>query len=102
MTSTNNTLEEEIEEYDFYIKLNPRYETAFYKRAIAKYKLKRYQEALEDFDRAIYLYSSYAKAYYYRGIVKEALNHSKEAKKDFEKAANLNPTVEKDIKKDDV
>ena len=93
MALTNKQLEEAIEEYDFYIGLDPRSDRTFCARGIAKYKLGKLEEALKDFDTAIELFSLYDEAYYLRGMVKKDLNRDEEAEQDFSKAIDLDSNV---------
>lgn len=74
------------------LKINPKFEEAYYKRAIAEVlNLQDYKAAINDFSKVIEIDPSRELAYVNRGQSEYALHALKYAIEDFSKAIELNP-----------
>ncbi len=74
------------------LKINPKFEEAYYKRAIAEVlNLQDYKAAINDFSKVIELNPKRELAYVNRGQAEYALHALKYAIEDFSKAIELNP-----------
>ncbi|WP_295618518.1 tetratricopeptide repeat-containing serine protease family protein [Chamaesiphon sp. GL140_3_metabinner_50] len=79
-----------IEAFTQAIRLNPRYEYAYFLRAITYYQLKEYRLSLADYNRAIALNPNLANSYGARGILKYTkLNDRAGGIADMQTAARL-------------
>jgi tetratricopeptide (TPR) repeat protein len=74
-----------IQNYDFAIEINPKYEDAYYQRGNAKNKVSDYQGALQDFNNLIKMNPNYFDAYGGRAIAKDGLEDYKGAVEDYNK-----------------
>jgi tetratricopeptide (TPR) repeat protein len=81
---------EAIKYYNKSIQLNPKLDTAYYKRGLMEYDL-NYPSAIADFNKAIEINPKYEYAYVDRGLAKGAFGNNIDAIKDFDKAIELNP-----------
>jgi tetratricopeptide (TPR) repeat protein len=84
--------QEAIQKFSQAIRLNPRYEMAYFMRAYAFEQIEQYGQALSDLNKFILLDPQSANAYHLRGRLKHLrLNDTKGAIADFEKAISINP-----------
>ena len=77
--------------YNLAIKINPKFEPAYYNRGNVKKKLGDHEEAMKDYDEAIKINPKFVEAYCNRGYVKKKLGDHKGAMKDYDKAIEINP-----------
>jgi tetratricopeptide (TPR) repeat protein len=79
-----------IEEFSKAIRLNPKYQYAYFQRALVYEQLREFQRSLADYDRAIFVNPKYSKAYNNRALLKaDRLNDIPGAIQDFRQAARL-------------
>jgi tetratricopeptide (TPR) repeat protein len=79
-----------IEEFSKAIRLNPKYQYAYFQRALVYEQLREFQRSLADYDRAIFINPKYSKAYNNRALLKaDKLNDIPGAIQDFRQAARL-------------
>jgi tetratricopeptide (TPR) repeat protein/V8-like Glu-specific endopeptidase len=81
-----------IQEFSEAIKLNSRYQYAYFLRAIAYGQVQEFQKSLTDYNQTISINPKYASVYYNRGLLKvEKLNDIKGALADYNQAILLDP-----------
>ena len=82
------------------IELNPRFKKAFFRRGLAKAKLKDLRGAIADLSKAIEIDPNYAKAYFFRGAAKIDIGDKNGGCLDLSKAGELGrDSVYRDIRK---
>jgi tetratricopeptide (TPR) repeat protein len=83
---------EAVAQFNQAVALNPRYTTAYFLRAVAKYQLNDPKGALADYNQAISLNPQLAEIYNNRGVLKsQKLNDHQGALADYNQAIFLNP-----------
>jgi tetratricopeptide (TPR) repeat protein len=81
-----------IQEFSTAIRLNPKYQYAYFLRAIAYREVKEFQKSLTDYNQAISLTPKFYQAYYNRALLKQTkLNDIQGALADYNQAININP-----------
>jgi tetratricopeptide (TPR) repeat protein len=81
-----------IQEFSTAIQLNPRYQYAYFTRALVYEQVKEFQQSLTDFNKAIELDPQYSQAYYNRALLKEnKLNNIQGALADYNQAILITP-----------
>ena len=78
-----------IEDLTKAIEVNPKYELAFYKRGVAKYRDRDFQGSIQDHTKAIGLKSNYVLPYLGRAYAKDELKRYKDAIDDYTKIIEL-------------
>jgi serine/threonine protein kinase/WD40 repeat protein/Flp pilus assembly protein TadD len=81
----------EVARYSLAIALQPINPEAYYRRALARGRLKQWQVALDDFSRDILLRPNHGEAYSWRGQVHSSLKRYAQALADFNTAIKLLP-----------
>jgi Tfp pilus assembly protein PilF len=84
---------EAVAQFSRAIRINPRYTTAYFMRAIVQNLLQAYPQALADYNKAISLNPKDAKAYNNRGNLKYERNDVQGALADYNKAISINPKL---------
>jgi tetratricopeptide (TPR) repeat protein len=81
-----------IQDFGMAIRLNSRYQYAYFMRAVACSQVRQFQQSLSDYDKAIFLNPKYSEAYYNRANLKyEVLNDMPGALSDYNQAILLDP-----------
>jgi tetratricopeptide (TPR) repeat protein len=83
-----------IQQFSKAIQLNPKYEYAYFVRAIAYEQIKEFQKSLTDYNQAILLNPKGFSAYNNRANLKYELNDIQGALTDYNQAILLNPVSE--------
>jgi Tfp pilus assembly protein PilF len=87
-----------VKEFTTAIKLNPKYEMAYFMRAITYEQLREYKSALSDYDRTVEIDPKDADNYYVRAVLKidsPNIRDYKGALVDLDRAIALNPKYAK-------
>jgi tetratricopeptide (TPR) repeat protein/S1-C subfamily serine protease len=81
-----------VQNFSKAIQLNPKYEYAYFMRAIAYEQIKEFQKSLNDYNQITILNPKYSEAYYNRALLKaDKLNDIDGALADYNQAILLNP-----------
>jgi tetratricopeptide (TPR) repeat protein/V8-like Glu-specific endopeptidase len=81
-----------IQELSRAIRLNPKYQYAYFMRASVYEQVKEFQKSLTDFNQSISINPKYSEAYKNRAILKaDKLNDIQGALSDFNQAISINP-----------
>jgi tetratricopeptide (TPR) repeat protein/V8-like Glu-specific endopeptidase len=81
-----------IGEFSAAIRLNPKYQFAYFLRAYVYEQVQEFQRALSDYNQAIFLNSKYPETYYNRAkLKKDKLNDIQGALADYNQAILLDP-----------
>ena len=81
-----------IQEFSTAIRLNPRYQSAYFARAIAYSQVREFQQSLADYNQVIVINPKYSEAYNNRAILKGTkLNDIQGALVDYNEAIVINP-----------
>jgi tetratricopeptide (TPR) repeat protein len=84
--------QEAIQEFSTAIRLDPRYQHAYFMRAHVYEQVQEFQKSLADLNQAILINPIFISAYINRGILKaNKLNDNQGALKDFDQAISINP-----------
>ncbi|MGC9129293.1 MAG: AAA family ATPase [Candidatus Micrarchaeia archaeon] len=89
-----NKFEEAIELYTQAIKINPKYSSAYFNRALSYAILNRYDEAVRDIDYVMRLEPDSYDAPYVMGIISEYQHDYKGAEEWYQKSLSKNPNYE--------
>jgi tetratricopeptide (TPR) repeat protein len=83
-----------IQEFSAAIRLNPKYQYAYFMRAFMYEQVQEFQKSLADYNKAILINPKYSEAYYNRAnLKKDKLNDIQGALADYNKAIELRPTM---------
>jgi tetratricopeptide (TPR) repeat protein/S1-C subfamily serine protease len=81
-----------IQEFSEAIRLNPKYQHAYFMRAFTYEQIQKFQQSLSDYNQAILLNPKFSRAYNNRAILKKnKLNDLQGALSDFNQAISLDP-----------
>jgi S1-C subfamily serine protease len=81
-----------IQEFTEAIRLNPRYQYAYFVRAFAYEQIQKFQESLSDYNQAIIISPKFSAAYYNRANLKtEKLNDIQGSLADYNQSIIINP-----------
>jgi tetratricopeptide (TPR) repeat protein len=81
-----------IQEFSRAIQLNPKYQYAYFVRAIVYEQIREFQWSLADYNQSISFNPKFSQAYYNRAILKEdKLNDIQGALVDYNQAISINP-----------
>jgi tetratricopeptide (TPR) repeat protein len=81
-----------IKEFSRAIQLNPKYQNAYFSRAIAYKQVQEFQKSLADYNQVILLNPKFSESYYNRALLKDdKLNDIQGALADYNQAILLNP-----------
>jgi len=80
---------EVLSDYDMCLKINPKFQFAYFNRAYVKCKMKDYKAALADLNKAIEIEKDFAEAYYNRGLTRIYLDDVDGGAMDLSKAGEL-------------
>jgi tetratricopeptide (TPR) repeat protein len=81
-----------IQQFSKAIQLNPKYEYAYFSRAITYEQIKEFQKSLSDYNQTIIIRPKESTAYYNRATLKDIkLNDTQGALSDYNQAIILNP-----------
>jgi tetratricopeptide (TPR) repeat protein len=81
-----------IQQFSKAIQLNPKYEYAYFSRAITYEQIKEFQKSLSDYNQTIIIRPKESTAYYNRATLKDIkLNDTQGALSDYDQAIILNP-----------
>jgi lipoprotein NlpI len=87
-----------IANFDATIKLNPKYTSAYYNRAVSKGILGMHKEAIVDYNATLKLDPKQPEAYYNRGISRVNVSDTKGACSDFDTAIKMGYAAAKEMK----
>lgn len=86
-----NDLEDQLNDYNKAIELNPNFIEAFFNRGNTKIVMNDYAGAIADFDRVIEFAPNYGEAFCNRGSAKSMFGDKEGAMLDYNRAIELNP-----------
>lgn len=78
-----------LADYDLCLKINPKFQYAYFNRAYVKCKMKDYKGALDDLNKAIEIEKDFAEAYFNRGLTRIYLDDVNGGAVDLSKAGEL-------------
>jgi tetratricopeptide (TPR) repeat protein/S1-C subfamily serine protease len=80
-----------IQEFSTALRLNPKYQYAYFARAFLYIQIKEFKKSLPDFDQFILLNPKYSEAYYGRAVVKLLLNDAQGSLADLNQVLLIKP-----------